>query len=184
MEAGGVMPPASIKVWDPFVRVFHWSLVALFVCAYLTGEDYDWFHQTAGYAIAVLVAARVVWGFVGSRHARFRDFVRPPRDVVAFLRDSLTLKAPRFLGHNPAGATMVLALLLMLSLVCVTGMLLTTQAYWGSATVKEVHELAVYTTMGLVLVHLAGVLLASIEHGENLVAAMVTGRKPFRGSEK
>lgn len=181
-KAGGAMPPVSVKVWDPFVRLFHWSLATLFVCAYLTGEDYDWLHRAAGYSIAVLVVLRVIWGFVGPRHARFADFVRRPREVVLFLRDSLKLKAPRVLGHNPAGGMMVIALLVMLSLVCVTGMLLTTQTYWGSATVKGLHELAVYTTMGFVLLHLAGVALASIEHGENLVKAMVTGRKESRAS--
>jgi cytochrome b len=176
-QAGGATPPATVKVWDPFVRLFHWSLVVLFVCAFATGDEIAWLHISAGYAIAVLVILRIIWGFVGSGNARFRAFIRPPGEVMAFLRDSLRLKAPRFLGHNPAGGAMVVAMLGLLTYVSVTGMLLTTDSYWGSHAVKEAHEAGVYAVVGLVFLHLAGVLLASIEHGENLVRAMFTGRK-------
>ena len=87
IEAGGATPPATIKVWDPFIRVFHWSLATLFLVAYATGDEVEQVHVAAGYAIAGLVAARLIWGFIGSRHARFRSFVRPPREVLAYLRD-------------------------------------------------------------------------------------------------
>src|SRR5512140_848312 len=112
--AGGVTPPATIKVWDPLVRVFHWSLATLFLTAYLTGEDAGQMHIAAGYAIAGLIALRIVWGFVGPRHARFSNFVRPPQEVLAYLRDVAQLRAPRYLGHNPAGSAMIIALLVML----------------------------------------------------------------------
>jgi cytochrome b len=176
-QAGGATPPATVAVWDPFVRLFHWSLVALFVCAFLTGDEIAWLHIGAGYAIAVLVILRIVWGFVGPRNARFAAFVRPPGEVAAFLRDSLSLKARRYLGHNPAGGAMIVALLGLLTYVSITGMLLTTDAFWGSHALKEAHEAGVYALVGLVFLHLAGVILASVEHGENLVRAMVTGRK-------
>jgi cytochrome b len=96
--AGGVTPPATVKVWDPFVRIFHWSLVACFVIAYATGDEIERVHVAAGYTIAGLLAARIVWGFVGPRHARFSNFVRPPHGVLAYLRDLVRLRAPRYSG--------------------------------------------------------------------------------------
>lgn len=188
-NAGGLAPPANtetriepgtdrwVKVWDPFVRVFHWSLVALFVLAFLTGDESERFHLFAGYTIAALVAARIVWGFIGTRHARFSDFVKGPRAVTEFLMQSLRLKAPRYIGHNPAGGIMILALLFMLIGLSVTGHLMTTDAYWGSKAMEEVHEVLAYLTLVLVGLHVLGVLVAGLEHGENLVKAMITGRK-------
>jgi cytochrome b len=179
--AGGDTPPAMVKVWDPFVRVFHWSLVALFVVAYLTGDEIQRVHNAAGYTIAGLLAARVLWGFVGPRHARFSDFVRSPRDVLAYLRDVVLFRARRYIGHNPAGGLMVIALVGMLSATCMTGYLMTTDAYWGSEALEDVHGALANLTLAMVLVHVLGVLVASFEHGENLVKAMLTGRK--RGGE-
>ena len=177
IEAGGATPPATVKVWDLFVRVFHWSLATLFVVAYATGDEIEKVHIAAGYAIAGLVALRIVWGFVGPRHARFASFVRPPREVLAYLRDVALLRAPRHLGHNPAGGAMVIALLVMLAGTAVTGHMMTTDAYWGAKWVEDVHEILANLTVGLIVLHVLGVLAASFEHGENLVRAMVTGRK-------
>ncbi|MCI4679754.1 cytochrome b/b6 domain-containing protein [Rhodoblastus acidophilus] len=176
-QAGGVTPPATVAVWDPFVRLFHWSLVALFTIAFVTGDEIAWLHLWAGYAIASLVILRIIWGFVGPRHARFANFLRPLGDVLAFLRQSLRLKAPRHIGHNPAGGYMILVMFGLLTYLTMTGMLLTTDAFWGSHLLKEAHEAGAYAMVGLVALHLAGVALASVEHGENLVRAMVTGRK-------
>jgi cytochrome b len=176
-EAGGATPPASVKVWDPFVRVFHWSLAGLFFLAYATGDESENVHIAAGYAIAGLLALRIVWGFVGSRHARFNDFVRSPGTVLAYLRDVMLLRAPRYVGHNPAGGAMVVALIAMLSGTCITGYMMTTAAYWGSQVLEEVHEAFANLSIGLVAFHVLGVLVASVEHRENLVRAMVTGRK-------
>jgi len=177
IEAGGAMPPATVKVWDPFVRVFHWSLAALFLLAYVTGDEVQNVHIAAGYAIAGLLALRIVWGFVGPRHARFGDFVRSPRAVFAYVRDVALLRAPRFIGHNPAGGAMVVALIVMLIGTGITGYMMTTDAYWGAEWVEEVHEVLANLTVGLVVVHVLGVLVASFEHRENLVKAMITGRK-------
>jgi cytochrome b len=176
-EAGGETPPATVAVWDPFVRLFHWSLLALIVCAFVTGDEIAWLHNGVGYAIAALVTLRIVWGFVGPENARFAAFVRPPSEVASFLRDSAQLKARRYIGHNPAGGAMILALLALLVYVSITGMLLTTDGFWGSEAMEAAHEAGVYALLGLVLLHVAGVALASVEHGENLVRAMITGRK-------
>lgn len=175
--AGGVTPPAAIKVWDLLVRVFHWSLATLFLAAYLTGEDGGQVHIAAGYAIAGLIALRIVWGFVGPRHARFGDFVRSPREVLAYLRDAALLRAPRYLGHNPAGGAMIIALLVMLLGTGITGHMMTTDALWGAKWVEEVHETLAGLTVGLVVFHILGVLISSLLHGENLVKSMITGWK-------
>lgn len=167
----------NVRVWDSFVRIFHWSLVGLFAFAFATGDEWETPHEYAGYAIAALVFLRVVWGFIGPAHARFADFVKGPATVLAFLRASVAMKAPRHLGHNPAGGAMVIALLTMLAVICSSGYAMTTTMFWGMDWVEEVHEIAVYATLGLIALHVAGVILASIEHGENLVHAMITGRK-------
>ena len=177
MGAGGVTPPAAIKVWDPLVRVLHWSLATLFLTAYLTGEDAGQVHIAAGYAIAGLMALRIVWGFVGPRHARFGNFVRSPREVLAYLRDVALRRAPRYLGHNPAGGAMIVALLVMLLGTGITGYMMTTDAFWGAKWVEEVHETFANLTVGLVVFHVLGVLFSSFAHGENLVKSMITGRK-------
>ena len=180
IEAGGVRPPATVKVWDPFVRLFHWLLVALFAAAYLTGDESDRLHIAIGYAVAGLIALRIIWGFAGSSHARFSDFVRGPREVFSYLRDVVFLRARRYLGHNPAGGAMILALLVMLIGTSISGYLLTTDAFWGSKRAEEIHEVLANLTVGLIALHMLGVLAASFEHRENLVKAMITGRKRNR----
>ncbi|MHB0767389.1 cytochrome b/b6 domain-containing protein [Bradyrhizobium sp. 5.13L] len=175
--AGGETPTAKVKVWDPFVRVFHWSLAGLFLLAYATGDEIESVHIAAGYTIAGLLAVRIAWGFVGPRHARFRDFVRSPHAVFAYMRDVALLKAPRYLGHNPAGGAMVVALIVTLIGTCTTGCMMTSGSFWGEKWVEEVHESFANLMIGLVVVHVLGVLVASFEHSENLVKAMITGSK-------
>lgn len=167
----------EIKVWDRFVRVFHWSVVGLFILAFATQDSYETVHQAAGYAIMALVALRVVWGLIGPEHARFRSFLRSPRTVAAFLFDTARMRARRYIGHNPAGGLMVVALLVMLAVITATGAMQTMDAFWGQKWVEKLHEGAVYATLGLIGLHLLGVLIASIEHGENLVRSMITGTK-------
>jgi cytochrome b len=177
LEAGGPAPPATIKVWDVFVRVFHWSLVGLFALAYATGDEVERVHTAAGYAIAALLALRIAWGFVGPRHARFADFVRPPRETLTYLRDAARGTSRRHVGHNPAGGLMILALIVMLAGTSVTGYLMTTDAFWGAKWVEEVHEGLANATVALALLHVLGVAVSSFQHRENLAGAMITGRK-------
>jgi cytochrome b len=169
--------PAEVKVWDPLVRIFHWSLLTAFLVAWATGDEIKRMHVLAGFCVIGLVAFRFVWGFIGAKHARFASFVRGPRAVTGYLRDTANLRAKRYLGHNPAGGAMIVALLVMLSIIGATGFMMTTDAFWGVAWVQGVHETAVSLTLGLVVLHILGVIVASYEHGENLVQAMVTGRK-------
>lgn len=175
--AGGATPSAMVKIWDPFVRVFHWSLVTLFVAAYVTGDDATRVHIALGYAIAALIALRVAWGFIGPRHARFSSFVRSPSTVLAYLRDMALLRGPRYLGHNPAGGVMIVALLAMLAGTGVTGYMMTTGQFWHVKWVEEVHETLAHLTVVLIVFHVLGVLLSSFVHRENLVKSMMTGRK-------
>lgn len=181
----------QIRVWDPLVRVFHWGLVAGFAAAYLSGDDWLRLHVIAGYTVAGLVGFRLVWGIVGTRHARFSDFVRRPSTVVDYLRAMVTRRADRHIGHNPAGGAMVVALLLSLVTTALSGMALYGhQEFLGplaflssglpdsaGGALKEVHEFFANLSVTLVVLHLAGVAYASIQHRENLVRAMFTGLK-------
>jgi cytochrome b len=112
----------QVYVWDRFVRVFHWSLVLLFVTSYLSGEEEHWIHVYSGYTIIALVVMRVIWGFVGSRYARFANFAYSPRTVLSYIRSMVAGDPRRFLGHNPAAGAMVLALLAALSLTTLSGL--------------------------------------------------------------
>ncbi len=176
-EAGGATPSATVRVWDPMVRLFHWSLVALFAFCYLSAEEWGSAHINAGYAVAALIFFRVIWGLIGSRHARFSDFVYSPATVAKFVGDTMLMRARRYIGHNPAGGVMVIALLVMVAVISTTGFMMTTDAYWGIEWVSDLHSLSVDVTIGLIMLHIAGVVFASIEHKENLVRSMFTGRK-------
>ncbi len=205
--------PRTIAVWDPLIRIGHWLIVACFIVAYLTEGRPEWLHSWAGYLIAITVALRVVWGFVGPGHARFSNFVTSPGEGFNYLLALFTGRAKRHVGHSPAGGLMTLALLFMLAVITVSGMAtlaaqkghgplagivaqvprtdaaVTTQPATGDdedgdgerrdpRTVwKEVHELAVNFTLLLIVLHVAGVVVASVAHRENLARSMVTGRK-------
>jgi cytochrome b len=170
----------TVRVWDPIVRIFHWSLVAAFAIAWFTGDELMSVHEFAGYVIIGLVAIRIVWGLFGSRHARFADFIKAPGTIIRFLRDSLSRRASRYLGHNPAGGAMVVFLLAMLIAITATGYMQTTDAFWGVRWVREAHEIAVNVALVAIVLHVAGVIFASVEHRENLVKAMITGKKEQR----
>jgi len=182
----------TVTVWDPLVRLFHWSLVSAFFIAYFTEDDLLDLHVYAGYFIAGLLTFRLIWGFVGSRHARFSDFVKRPGEVWRYLKSIVTRHPKRYLGHNPAGGAMVIALLVSLLLTTVSGIAIYGAGesagplaaslsgigdFWADA-LEETHEFFANATLALVFFHVLGVLMASFQHQENLVKAMVDGRKP------
>lgn len=167
----------TTRVWDPLVRIFHWSLVIAFFGAYALGDDGGLLHQALGYTVLGLVAFRLAWGLVGSRYARFSSFIPSYSKLIAYLKDVAVHRETRYLSHNPAGAAMIVALLLALIGVGATGWLLTTDAFWGSDTMTDVHELLANGTLFLIGLHVAGVLFSSLRHRENLVRAMFNGRK-------
>jgi cytochrome b len=213
-------PAAQVPVWDILVRVGHWLLVVLFFVAYFTEDDLLSLHSWAGYGVAAYVVLRIVWGFVGSQHARFADFAYGPLSAARYLWDLLTFRAKRHLGHSPAGAMMVFALLFCLAVTTASGIALLAVeenagplAPWlgpeasldgdgpallavspaalasddedeggegrrgGEDALGEIHEVFANLTLILVVLHIAGVGLASVVHRESLVRAMITGRK-------
>ncbi len=167
---------ATVRVWDPLVRIFHWSLVTSFAVAWFA-EEGEWLHEWAGYIVLGLVGFRILWGFIGPEHARFTSFVPSPAQALAYLRDMVMLRARRHLGHNPAGGAMIVMLLAMLLLTSGSGWLMITDAFWGVEWVEELHETVANLTVVLIFAHVAGVVISSLAHRENLVKAMVTGRK-------
>jgi cytochrome b len=187
---------SEIRVWDPLVRFFHWSLVTAFFIAYLTEDDLLTVHSWAGYLIFSLLIIRLVWGFIGTRYARFSDFIYSPGNVIQFLKDTLHLRAKRYLGHNPAGGAMVMLLIISLLMTTTSGILLfgaeeqagpvahwftQSAGFWGDV-LEGLHEFFANFTLLLVFVHVIGVLVESLIHKENLVSAMLTGFKPEKNN--
>jgi cytochrome b len=169
---------ARVRVWDRFVRTFHWSLVASFATAYFYTEHIDWVHKGAGYLALALIAARCVWGFTAPNpHARFASFVPTPGRLWTYLRQLVRGREARHLGHNPAGAVMILYLLGATLMIGVTGHLMTTDAFWGNELVETLHVTTVDVTLIAVIVHVSANLYESIRHRENMFKAMVTGDK-------
>jgi cytochrome b len=181
-EAGRTPRPAEAMVWDPVVRIFHWSVAMLFAIAWIS-EDWQFVHQPAGYMILALVGLRVVWGIVGTRHAKFSDFICRPVAIIEHIRSLLSGSPSRSLGHNPLGGLMVVALLAMLLATGASGWLMTTNAMRGTEWFEELHEALASTTLVLVGLHVLGVVVMSVLHGENLLWAMITGRKKPRDFE-
>lgn len=167
----------SILVWDAPVRIFHWLMVLCFAGAYLTAESESLrlVHITLGYTMAGLVGFRLVWGIAGSRYARFSNFIRGPAAVFRYLRSLFSGHPERYIGHNPAGALAIIALLGATVLLVVTG--------WanyndiGGNWTEELHEGVANTMLALVVIHVVAVLVSSWLHRENLVGAMLHGHK-------
>ncbi|MCE9687140.1 cytochrome b/b6 domain-containing protein [Shewanella sp. AS16] len=214
------MNHSPTQVWDFFIRFFHWTLVAAFIASYLSEGEYQ-LHFYAGWYIGILLVCRLVWGLVGSKHARFLDFIKPPREIIRYARALVSgagKKPPHYLGHNPLGGLMVVLLLGSLAMTTASGILLYTtenpsplafigqnafnkaesdapaipkaSAQAGAHEIKtvrhedkqesvweEIHEFFANFTLLLVLLHVAGVLVSSKLHDENLVKAMFTGKK-------
>lgn len=187
-----------IRVWDPLVRIFHWTLAAAFFIAFISEGEPETLHVVLGYLIVGLLVVRLVWGLVGSEHARFRDFVRSPRTVWQYTKDNIAGRARRYIGHNPLGGVMVIALMLSVTMTAFSGMSLLAAeegegplAGWLIAAppagqheesalaeqTEEVHEFFANFTLFLVMLHVLGVVVESVRHRENLARAMITGYK-------
>jgi cytochrome b len=168
----------TVRVWDPLVRIFHWTVVlgVLLNSFLMEGEKVP--HRYVGYAVAAALAIRIVWGFVGSVHARFSDFVASPVAVMRHLAAVFTGRDRRYVGHNPAGGAMIVALMSLLAVTCATGWMQGLDAFWGVEWVQEAHKIFANLILALAAVHALAAILESFAHRENLVLAMITGRKP------
>ena len=171
-------PKRRVLVWDAPVRAFHWLMVASFFGAYVSAESERWrlLHVGLGYTMLGLVAFRLVWGLVGTRHARFANFVRGPAAVARYIRSLLRGEPEHHVGHNPAGALAIVALLALTVGVAATGWFSYNEL--GGEWLGEAHEVAANLMMAVVAVHVTGVVVSMWLHHENLVAAMVHGKKP------
>ena len=181
----------KIKVWDPLVRLFHWLLLAAFSIAFITEDDYLSLHTFAGYSVIFLLLFRLAWGFIGPHYARFIDFVYSPTMVMTYLKEIISFKARRYLGHNPAGGAMIVLLLVSLTFTVLSGLAVYGAgdnagplAIWlGHAGeiwaefFEDMHEFFINVTLLLVFIHIGGVLFESLLHRENLVRAMFSGNK-------
>lgn len=168
-----------LYVWDPLVRLFHWSLVAAFAAnAFVTRPGKE-AHELIGYAVAGLIALRLVWGLIGPRHARFADFPPSPAGAIGQLRQMATGRREVHAGHSPLGALMIYNLLLTMAAIALTGWMQTTVAYFGVDWVTEVHEALVTWAELSVVAHVAAVVLESRRLRVNLPKSMVTGYKDF-----
>ena len=178
--APAIAPARKVLVWDAPVRLFHWLTVASFAGAYLTAESERWrlLHVTLGYTLAGLVVFRVIWGFVGTRNARFSSFVRGPRAVLRYLKAMTTSQPEHHTGHNPAGALAIMAMLTLAAVVTASGWAVYSDI--GGDVLEGLHEFAANAMLAVVGMHIAGVLFASWQGHENLIASMVTGRKDGR----
>lgn len=166
----------KIRVWDVPVRIFHWLLVLSFAVAYLVAESdrLRGLHVTLGYTATGLILFRILWGFAGSRYARFSSFLYSPGSAIDYLR-SLAKQPQHYLGHTPAGSYAIYAILLAGLATAVTGYM--TLQEIGGESLEEVHEACANVWLGLVIVHIAGVIISSWIHRENLVRSMITGYK-------
>ena len=172
------MNRSKVLVWDLPVRLFHWLLALSFAGAFLTAESERLrdLHVMLGYTMLGLIAFRLLWGVIGTRYARFASFAYGPRQVLSYLKSLFTRSPQHYLGHNPAGSWAIYALLGLSALAAAAGY--ATYNDVGGHAVEEVHEALANGLLGVVMLHIAGVVASSLVHGENLVRAMITGYKP------
>ena len=169
-----------ILVWDLPTRTFHWLLATCFLIAYVTGEAHSWLvpHAVFGYTVLGLVAFRLVWGVIGTRYARFASFAYGPTQALGYLALALTGRARHYLGHNPAGSWAIFTLLVLAALSGATGWLVLQD--FGGKWLEELHEGVASAMLAVVLLHVAGVVVSSWLHRENLVLSMISGMKRAR----
>ena len=171
-------------VWDPLVRVLHWSLVTGLTIAWLTEDGPGFLHDGAGYVVLGVIATRVVWGLIGTRYARFFSFIPTPSDTISYAKSIVHGTEPRYLGHNPLGGWMIVALLSCAGAAGLSGWLYTTDTFWGIEWMEDLHEAFANLLLFLVACHVAGVIFTSFRGHENLVRSMINGWKEKRPGDR
>jgi cytochrome b len=177
MKTEGPLNLEKQLIWDWPVRACHWFLVVCFAGAWFSAESERWrlVHVTFGYTMFGLVAFRLVWGVIGTRHARFTSFVRGPSVILRYARSLLALRPRPYAGHNPVGAVAIMILLGLIVVTAGTGHLIYNDA--AGEWAEEMHEAVAAVMLAVVIVHVIGVTMTSFLHRQNLVGAMITGRK-------
>ncbi|WP_407186464.1 cytochrome b/b6 domain-containing protein [Bradyrhizobium centrosematis] len=171
----------TVAVWDLPLRLWHWMLAAFVLAAWFTPTVYDRLHRIVGYAVLGLLVFRLVWGFWGSRYSRFRMIRVRLRAAPGYLWNLRRGITGRYIGLNPAGTLMLVALLVSLTVSAVTGAMSVTTTFFGVWWVEDTHHYSSDAVMVLVVLHVLGVLLMALLQRENLIRAMITGRKRIRG---
>lgn len=164
-------------VWDPLIRLTHWTTAALFLLTYWVLEPGETAHEWVGYAILALLVVRIVWGFVGSPNARFASFWPTRARLVRHWQDLRHRRFDPAQGHNPAGALMILLMLALLALTGISGWMQGLDRFWGEDWVEQLHEYAANTLMVLVAIHVCAVVIMSRYSHQQLIRTMVTGRQ-------
>jgi len=172
--------PRTVAVWDLPLRLWHWALAACVLAAWFTPTVYDRLHRIVGYAVLVLLAFRLAWGFWGSRYSRFRMIRVRLRAAPGYLWNLRRGITGRYIGLNPAGTVMLVALLVSLAVSTITGAMSVTVTFFGVWWVEDTHHYSSDAVIVLVVLHVLGVLLMGILQRENLIRAMLTGRKHIR----
>ncbi len=167
----------DIKVWDPVVRIFHWTIVTACALNLFILEEGRYWHRITGYVVAGAIIVRVIWGLVGTKHARFSDFFPTPLRLKKQLRGIVERNEKRYLGHNPLASVMMLLLMTLLAATALTGWMTTLDAFWGEKWLEQLHGTIANGIMVLAFIHAGAAIVESWRHRENLVWSMVTGRK-------
>lgn len=172
------MPRDSLRLWDPVVRVFHLSIAGVFAANYFFNEAGDDWHVWLGYYAMGWLLVRLVWGFVGPRSARWSDFWPTPSRLAAHARSLIAGRPEHRLGHSPIGALVMIAMLLAMLTVGLSGWAMEEiDALWGADWPLQVHETAADALLALVIVHIAAALFESVQVRDNLPLSMLTGRR-------
>ena len=169
--------PRQVRVWDPLVRLFHWTIAGGVIANLTFLREAKNAHINVGYVVVAALAVRLVWGLIARGHARFASFVPGPRRFFGYVGAMLGRREPRYLGHNPAGAAMIVLLLVLIAVVGTSGWMMGLDAFWGVGWVEELHETAANVLIGAVALHVIGAIAESVRHHENLPRAMITGYK-------
>lgn len=168
----------KIRVWDPLVRILHWVLVICVFSNLFLNESGHPVHRAMGMLASACVLVRIVWGFVGTSHARFSDWFPWPSRLLPYIKALLQNRPPRFIGHNPLGAVMMLLLLTLVLGLGISGFLMTTDAFYEDETLLSIHQTLARIMIAAIVLHVIGALVESWRHRENLIASMIHGNKP------
>jgi cytochrome b len=183
MASPHLVDSKTVLVWDWPLRLWHWTLALFVLIACFTPNRYDGLHRFAGYSVIGLLAFRLIWGFVGTRHSRFRRLGPRLRAAPFFFCNLGRGHTGRYLGLNPAGAAMLVALMLLLTVSAVSGAMQVTVRFFGVWWVEDTHAYASDAVIILVVLHVVGVAVVSLLQRDNLVRAMISGRKRLRREE-